>query len=135
MKITVQTTVRAPIERVWEAWTTPADIVRWNAASDDWHTPYATNDVREGGLFSWRMEARDGSVGFDFAGRYTRIVPNELIEYTLGDERLVTVEFIQGSGDVTVIETFDTEEVNDADLQRRGWQAILDRFKSHVEST
>lgn len=133
MKITVETTVAAPVEEVWRAWTTPEDIKRWNAASDDWHTTAATVDLRVGGAFSSRMEAKDGSFGFDFAGTYTKVVPHELIEATFGG-RLLTVEFVPGAGGVTVRETFDAEETYPPEMQRQGWQAILDRFARHVES-
>ncbi|MFO0876295.1 MAG: SRPBCC family protein [Gemmataceae bacterium] len=133
MKITVETTVTAPIEEVWRAWTTPADIVQWNAASDDWHTTAATVDLRPGGTFSSRMEARDGSFGFDFTGTYTAIVPHERIACTLGDRSLV-VEFIPTGDAVTVRETFDADDVYPLDQQQAGWQAILDRFARHVQA-
>jgi uncharacterized protein YndB with AHSA1/START domain len=134
MKITVETLVRAPIARVWQAWTTPADITQWNAASDDWHTPRASVDLREGGTFSSRMEARDGSMGFDFAGTYTRIDAPHLIEAAFGD-RTLRVEFVPGAEGVTVRETFDAESTHPVEQQRQGWQAILDRFARHVEAT
>ncbi len=134
MQITVETTVAAPIAEVWRAWTTPADIKQWNAASDDWHTTAATVDLRVGGAFSSRMEAKDGSMGFDFAGTYTKIVPNERIECAFGD-RLLVVEFLPANGKVTVRETFDAEETHSVEQQRSGWQAILDRFKRHVEKS
>ena len=133
MKITVQTTVTAPIEEVWRAWTTPEDIKQWNAASDDWHTTAAAVDLRVGGAFSSRMEAKDGSFGFDFAGIYTKVVPNELIECSLGDRRLV-VEFVSNASGVTVRETFDADGGHSVEQQRAGWQAILDRFTRHVEA-
>ena len=132
VKITVEATLAAPIEEVWRAWTTPADIVQWNAAADDWHTTAATVDLRDGGIFSSRMEAKDGSAGFDFAGRYTKVVPYERIECEFGGRTLL-VEFIPQPGKVTVRETFDAEETHSADQQRAGWQAILDRFARHVE--
>ena len=133
MKITVEVTVAAPVEDVWRAWTTPEDIKLWNAASDDWHTTRASVDLRVGGVFSLRMEAKDGSMGFDFAGTYTKIVENQLIEGSFGD-RALQVEFIAGNGGVTVRETFDAESTHSVELQRAGWQAILDRFARHVES-
>ena len=133
MKITVETTVAAPLEAVWRAWTTPADIVRWNAASDDWHTTTAEVDLRVGGTFSSRMEAKDGSMGFDFEGTYTEIVPQERIAYALGDGRVVVVDFVEEDGGVRVREAFDAEGENPIELQRQGWQAILDRFARHVE--
>lgn len=131
--ITVSATVAAPIEKVWSAYTTPADIIQWNAASDDWHTTTATVDLREGGAFSSRMEAKDGSFGFDFAGTYTKIVPHQLIEYSFGD-RVAKVEFNQGPAGVTVQVSFVAETTHTLDQQREGWQAILNNFKRHVES-
>ena len=133
MKITVETLIAAPIEEVWRAWTTPEDIKQWNAASDDWHTTAATVDLRIGGAFSSRMEAKDGSVGFDFAGTYTKIVPQRLIEISFGD-RTASAEFLQKDGKVLVRQTFDSEDTHSIDQQRQGWQAILDNFKAHVEA-
>ncbi len=133
MKITVETTIAAPIAEVWRAHTTPEEIMVWNSASDDWHTPAATVDLREGGTFSYRMEARDGSMGFDFAGVYTRIVPHKLIEYDFGD-RAARVEFIEGPPGVTVRVTFDAETTHPEEHQRSGWQAILNNFGRYVES-
>ena len=127
MKITVETTVAAPIRDVWRAWTTPDDIKQWNTASDDWHTTAAAVDLRVGGAFSSRMEAKDGSMGFDFAGTYTRIVQHELIECSFGD-RVLLVEFSAGKNGVTVRETFDSEPTHSVDQQRQGWQAILINF-------
>jgi uncharacterized protein YndB with AHSA1/START domain len=132
-KITVETTVAAPIERIWKAWTTPDDIKQWNAASPDWHTTKASVDLREGGAFSSRMEAKDGSMGFDFAGVYTKIEPNRLIEARFGD-RAMSVEFIPGAAGVLVRETFDPETTYPIDHQRQGWQSILDNFARHVEA-
>ncbi|MDP1923383.1 MAG: SRPBCC family protein [Thiobacillus sp.] len=131
MKVTVETTVAAPIETVWRAYTTPADIVQWNAASDDWHTTAASVDLREGGAFSSRMEARDGSQGFDFAGTYTRIEPQRLIEYEFGD-RTGQVEFDETADGVRVRVSFDPETTFPIEYQRAGWQAILDNFARHV---
>ena len=133
MKITVQTAVKAPLDRVWRAWNDPEDIKRWNAASDDWHTPSSSVDLREGGRFSARMEAKDGSMGFDFEGVYTRIVPGRLIEYRIGDGREVSVEFREKDGQVSVCETFDAETQNPPEMQRGGWQSILDSFARYVE--
>jgi uncharacterized protein YndB with AHSA1/START domain len=133
MKITVETLVNAPIEEVWRAWTTPDDIKQWNTASEDWHTTRAFVDLRVGGSFSSRMEAKDGSMGFDFAGTYTKVVPNELIECSFGD-RTLRVEFSAGGRGVTVRETFDAESTHSLDQQRQGWQAILDNFARHVEA-
>ncbi len=135
MKITVEKVVRAGIEPVWDAWNTPADIKRWNSAQDDWHTTESTVDLREGGKFSSRMEAKDGSAGFDFEGTYTRVVPHETIEYRMSDGREVSVEFVPQADGVLVRETFDAETENPAELQRQGWQAILDSFGRHVEAT
>jgi uncharacterized protein YndB with AHSA1/START domain len=134
MKITVETVVRATPDKVWDAWNSPADIRQWNTAQDDWHTTRSSVDLREGGKFLSRMEARDGSVGFDFEGTYTRIVPHQTIEYRMGDGREVTVEFVERTGGVLVKETFDAETENSPELQRRGWQAILDNFGRHVEA-
>lgn len=133
MQIVVETTVSAPMDAVWRAYTTPSDIKNWNAASDDWHTTAADVDLRVGGKFSSRMEAKDGSFGFDFAGTYTRIVTNELIEYSFGD-RIAKVEFIQNPTDVTVRVSFDAESSHSIDQQRDGWQAILNRFSQYVQT-
>jgi len=133
MKITVETKIAAPVELIWQAYTTPEDIMQWNAASDDWHTPAATADLREGGTFCFRMEAKDGSMGFDFAGTYTKIIEHQLIEYTFGD-REARVEFTPGSDGVGVRVTFDSEPTHSIEQQRAGWQAILDNFARHVEA-
>ena len=132
MKITVEVSVFAPIDTVWAAYVTPEDIVQWNAASDDWHTTSSTVDLRPGGKFSSRMEAKDGSFGFDFAGEYTNVVTNELIEYTFGD-RVATIRFQEDPESVKVTVEFDAETENPVEMQREGWQAILNRFKQHVE--
>ncbi len=132
MKITVEVNVRAPIENVWQTYTTPSDIVHWNAASDDWHTTQASVDLRAGGVFSSRMEAKDGSFGFDFAGTYTNVIPNRLIEYAFGD-RQVTVEFTEKPGGVAVKIMFDPETTHSLEQQQEGWQAILDNFARYVE--
>jgi uncharacterized protein YndB with AHSA1/START domain len=134
MKITVQTSVAAPIAEVWRAYTTPDDIKQWNAASEDWRTTAASVDLREGGAFSSRMEAKDGSMGFDFAGEYTRIIPLELIEYNFGD-RSARVEFTEGPQGVIVRVTFDAETTHSEAQQRDGWQAILDNFARYVAQT
>jgi uncharacterized protein YndB with AHSA1/START domain len=134
MRITVETVVNADLDAVWRAWNDPEDITQWNAASDDWHTTRSTVDLREGGTFSARMEAKDGSVGFDFEGTYTRVVPQERIEYAMSDGRTVEVEFTETADGVRVRETFDAESENDPELQRQGWQAILDSFARHVEA-
>ena len=131
MQINVDVTVAAPIRRVWDAYITPEDIVQWNAASEDWHTTSSTVDLRPGGKFSSRMEAKDGSFGFDFEGEYTNIVTHELIEYAFGD-RAATVKFEQNDAGVKVTVEFEAEEENSADMQKAGWQAILDNFARHV---
>ena len=131
MKLSVETIVKAPVAKVWSAYTTPDDIKQWNAASEDWHTTKSSVDLRVGGAFTSRMEAKDGSFGFDFAGTYTKIVPNELIEYSFG-ERTGVVEFEPGTNGVTVRVTFDAESDNSLVQQRQGWQAILNSFARHV---
>lgn len=133
MKIAVETTVAAPIEKVWRAYTTPEDIKQWNAASDDWHTTAATVDLREGGTFSSRMEAKDGSMGFDFAGTYTKIVENKLIEYAFGDRR-AQVEFLDTPQGIRVHVSFDAETQYPVEQQQQGWQSILNNFKRYVET-
>lgn len=134
VKITVETVVRAELITVWDAWNNPADIKQWNTAQDDWHTTRSAVGLREGGKFLSRMEAKDGSEGFDFEGTYTRIVPETTIEYRMSDGREVEVEFVERAGGVLVRETFDAESENPPELQRTGWQAILDSFRRHVEA-
>lgn len=131
MKISVQVLVKAPIEKVWLAYTTPKDIIQWNAASDDWHTTSSRVDLRPGGEFSSRMEAKDGSFGFDFSGTYTKVIDKQLIEYTFGD-RHAMVRFDQDPDGVRVTVEFDSENENSIDEQILGWQNILDNFSSHV---
>ncbi len=132
--ITVENTIQAPIEKVWNFWTKPGHITQWNNASDDWHTPHAENDLRVGGSFVSRMEAKDGSMGFDFGGVYDEVMNNEYIEYTIGDGRKVKVIFTT-SGDTTkVVESFEAESTHPIEMQRAGWQAILDNFKKYAES-
>lgn len=133
MKITVEAIVKASLDQAWAAWNNPEDIKQWNAASDDWHTTQSSVDLRAGGKFSARMEARDGSEGFDFEGTYTRVVPQKLIEYRMSDGRSVKVEFAPAAGGVRVTETFDAESENPAEMQRQGWQAILDSFGRYLE--
>jgi uncharacterized protein YndB with AHSA1/START domain len=133
MKITVEANVDAPTEKVWSAYTTPEDIKQWNAASDDWHTTQAAVDLRVGGEFTSRMEAKDGSFGFDFAGTYTKIVPKELIEYSFGDRQCV-VEFKAAGSGTHVSVTFDAELQNPVQQQRQGWQAILNNFAKYAEA-
>lgn len=132
MKITVETVVDAPLPEVWRAYSNPEDIKSWNAASEDWHTTDSRVDLRPGGEFSSRMEAKDGSAGFDFAGTYTKVVKHELIEYSFGD-REAQVEFDEVAGGVRVRVTFDAEETNPVEMQKGGWQAILDNFARHVQ--
>lgn len=132
MKIVVTTVVEAPLQAVWRAYTTPDDIKAWNTASPDWHTTASSVDLRPGGKFSSRMEAKDGSFGFDFAGEYTRVVPHELIEYSFGD-RVSLVEFATSAEGVVVTVTFDGESTHSEEEQRTGWQAILDSFARHVK--
>jgi len=133
MKITVETRVKAPVEKVWQAYINPEDVKQWNTASPDWHTPTAAADFREGGAFSFRMEAKDGSMGFDFSGVYTRIVPLQLIEYTFGD-REAKVEFTQTADGVDVRLDFDPDQQYPVEHQKNGWQAILDNFARYVEA-
>ncbi|MDZ4701319.1 MAG: SRPBCC family protein [Rhodothermales bacterium] len=133
MQITVETTVAAPLAEAWRAYTTPEDIIQWNAASEDWHTTAATVDLRPGGVFSSRMEAKDGSIGFDFAGTYTRVVPHRLIEYDFGD-RKAAITFEEEPAGVRVRVRFDPETEHPVEMQRDGWQAILNNFKRHVEA-
>ncbi len=133
--ITVETTVHAPVEKVWEYWTEPQHITKWSFASDDWHAPNAENDLRVGGKFLTRMEAKDGSFGFDFGGVYDEVRINELISYTLGDGRKVTVTFISQENDTKVIEAFEAEEPIPLSMQKAGWQAFLDNFKKYSETS
>lgn len=132
MKIVVETVVNAPIDEVWHAYSNPDDIVQWNHASDDWHSPSSRVDLRPGGEFSTRMEAKDGSEGFDFGGTYTKVVENELIEYRFGD-REASVEFDEVEGGTRVRVSFDAESQFPVEQQKAGWQAILNNFASHVE--
>ncbi len=134
MEIAIETTVDAPIDRVWKAWVTPEDITRWNFASDDWCCPHATVDLVVGGKFNYRMEAKDGSIGFDFEGTFTVIEPPTLIEYALADGRTVKITMTQLDSGIRVVEMFDAEDQHSAEQQRQGWQCILDNFKKHVET-
>ena len=133
--IKVQTIIDAPIEHVWKCWTNPEDIVHWNYASDDWHTPKAENNLRVGGSFSYRMEAKDGSMGFDFCGIYDKVFINRQIDYTLGDDRKVSITFSFLNDKTQIVEFFEAEDVNTIELQRGGWQAILDNFKKYTEGS
>ena len=132
--ITVETEVNAPIEKVWDSWTNPIHITKWNQASPDWHTPKAENDLRIGGIFKSTMAAKDGSMSFDFWGTYTNVIPNHRIEYTMGDGRQAKIIFETKGSTVRVIETFEAEGENSIELQRGGWQAILNSFKSYTEA-
>ncbi len=135
MKITVETVVNAQPNEVWKVWNNPDDIVQWNAPHESWHTTRSAVDLREGGKFAARMEAKDGSAGFDFEGTYTRVVPNKIIDFRMSDGREVNVEFVEQIGGVLVREAFDAETENSAEMQRAGWQAILDNFGRHVTRT
>ena len=132
--ITVEATIHAPVEKVWQYWSAPEHITKWNQASDDWHSPHAENDLRTGGKFSTRMEAKDGSFGFDFGGVYDEVKEHEVIDYTMGDGRKVSVRFSSNGNQTKVVETFDAENTHPVDMQRTGWQAILDNFKKYVEA-
>ncbi len=132
-KITVETVVNAPKERVWKAFNNPHDITKWGSASDDWHTTKATNDLKPGGEFNYRMEAKDKSAGFDFGGTYEEVIEHERITYTMGDGRKVEIDFEDLDGSTRIVETFDAETENTEEVQRSGWQAILDNFKKYVE--
>lgn len=134
MIITVETIVKAPLQKVWDCWTKPEHIMNWNFASDDWECPRAENDVRVGGKFSATMSAKDKSFSFDFAGTYTDVKEGELIEYDMGDKRHVKIEMSESPEGVKVIESFDAEETNPEELQRAGWQSILDNFKKYTEA-
>ena len=133
-KITVENTVKAPVEKVWNYWSAPEHITKWAYASDDWHTPFAENDLHVGGKFMSRMEAKDGSFGFDFGGVYDEVKTNELISYTLGDGRKVAIKFSGNGNETKVVETFEAETMNSVEMQKGGWQAILDNFKKYVEA-
>lgn len=132
-RITISTIVNKPVEHVWKVWTEPAHIMQWNAASDDWHCPKASNELRAGGTFSSTMAARDGSFGFDFEGVYDDVQPHKRIAYTMSDGRHCEILFEQKEGGTLVTESFDAETQNPVEMQRDGWQAILDRFKAYAE--
>ncbi|MWB95566.1 polyketide cyclase [Flavobacterium sp. GA093] len=131
--ITVQATIQAAIDKVWNFWTSPEHITKWNNASPDWHTPYAENDLKTGGKFKSTMAAKDGSMSFDFEGEYTLVEPNKVIQYVMADGRKVEISFNETLNGVEVIESFDPENENPEEMQRDGWQAILNNFKSYVE--
>lgn len=132
--LTVQATVNASATKTWKIFTDPDHIIKWNQASPDWHSPWSKNDLRVGGAFSTRMEAKDGSMGFEFAGIYDAVDENKYIEYTLGDSRKVTITFTEENGNTKVVETFEAEETNSLEMQQGGWQAIMDSFKNYAES-
>jgi uncharacterized protein YndB with AHSA1/START domain len=132
--ITVEVVVAVPRAKAWKTWTTPEDILQWNHASDDWHSTHAENDLKAGGSFLYRMEAKDGSFGFDFYGTYDNIITEQLIEITLGDERKVQVHFHEDGANTKITETFEAESENPLELQQFGWQAILNNFKKVAES-
>ena len=131
--ITVENTVKAPVEKVWQYWNGPAHITKWSFASPEWHTPSATNDLKVGGAFSSRMEAKDGSMGFDFGGVYTAVETNAHIAYTLGDGRKVDIHFTGNGNETKVVQHFEAESENSIEMQKGGWQAIMDNFKSYTE--
>ncbi len=132
--ITVETIIQTDISTVWKLWSGPEHIVKWNAASDDWHTTKAENDLKVGGHFSSRMEAKDGSFGFDFGGVYTEVIENEKICSSLEDARTVEILFTNLGDSTKVIETFEAETTNSIEMQKAGWQAILDNFKRYTEN-
>ncbi|PKB16127.1 SRPBCC family protein [Flavobacterium sp. 5] len=131
--ITVKCTIDAPIEQVWKLWTIPEHITKWNNASDDWHTPYAENDLQVGGKFKSTMASKDGTMSFDFEGEYTQVENHSLIEYKIVDGRKVDVYFVGLENGVEIIESFEPETVNPEEMQREGWQAILNNFKKYAE--
>lgn len=133
-KITVETNIRSHIEDVWNYYTSPAHITGWNFASEDWHSPRAENDLRPGGRFSWRMEAKDGSMGFDFSGTYSEIKLLKKIDYVIDDGRKVSIRFRKKGDSSGVKVTFEAEKSNPEELQRQGWQAILNNFRVYAES-
>ncbi len=134
-KVTVQAIVNAPVDKVWTYWTEPTHIINWNFAGDDWCCPSASNDLRTGGEFTSRMEAKDGSFGFDFGGKYDKVDTNKTIEYTMSDGRTVGIDFASNGNTTTVTETFDAETENPVEMQQAGWQMILDRFKQYTEAS
>ncbi len=131
--ITVDSIINAPVEKVWDFWTKPAHIIKWNSPSGDWHTPRAENDLRVGGRFLSRMEAKDGSMGFDFGGVYDTVTNHEYIEYTIDDDRKVKVYFTSEGDKTKLVETFEAENIHSVEMQKAGWQAIMDSFKAYAE--
>jgi uncharacterized protein YndB with AHSA1/START domain len=134
-KLIVETTISAPIEKIWAYWTQPSHIEKWNHASEDWHTPHAENDPRTGGKFLFRMEAKDGSFGFDFTGTYDQVKEHELIAYSIGDGRKVEVVFSPQGHSTNIVSTFEAENMNPVEMQQAGWQAILNNFKKYVDTS
>ena len=134
-KITIEAVIQAPVDKVWAYWNEPAHITKWNQASEDWHSPRSENDLRVGGKFVTRMEAKDGSMGFDFGGEYDVVELHEAIGYTMSDGRRVDITFIEQGDETKVIETFDAESQNPVELQQAGWQAILNNFKKYTEQS
>ena len=132
--ITIETTVSVPVQQAWKFWSKPQHIEKWNNASDDWHTPHVDNDLRVGGKFTARMEAKDGSFGFDFTGVYDNVRENEYIEYTLGDGRSVKISFTPAGNETKIVEIFEAENTHPVEAQKTGWQAILDNYKKYTES-
>ncbi len=132
--ISVQALINAPVEKVWKFYTEPKHIIKWDNASDDWYTPKAKNDLKVGGRFLFRMEARDGSAGFDFTGIYNEVKINELIEYSIEDGRKVKIRFAKHNDKTFIKIVFEAESINSIEMQRDGWQAILNSFKNYVES-
>lgn len=132
-EVKISTTVQTPVDKLWEYWTEPRHITKWNYASEDWHCPYAENNLKEGGKFTYRMEAKDGSFGFDFGGIYDEVRWHEKIAYTLGDGRKVTTTFHDKGNATEVIVIFEAESSNPVEIQQQGWQAILNNFKKYAE--
>lgn len=131
--VTIETTVNAPVDKVWECWNKPEHITQWCSATEEWHTPWAENDLRVGGKFITRMEAKDGSMGFDFGGIYDDVINNELIAYTMGDGRKCKIIFTANGNNTKVVESFEAEDQNPVEMQKAGWQNILDNFKKYTE--
>lgn len=134
MKIQIEATTTADLPTVWKAWTSPEHIIHWNAASPDWHSPRSESDLRVGGRFSTRMEARDGSMGFDFGGTFTQVEPEACVAFEMDDQRTVSVVFTAEAGGTRIVEVFDAEDQNSAEMQRDGWQSILNNFVTYVET-
>jgi uncharacterized protein YndB with AHSA1/START domain len=132
--IKIEANINAPVEKVWKYWVEPSHITQWAFASSDWHAPTAENDVRANGKFKTTMAAKDGSVSFDFEGVYTKVEPQKTLEYKIADGRIVKVTFSASESNTSVVETFEAEDVNSIDMQKAGWQAILNNFKNHVEN-